>query len=119
MAAGPALIEQTNQRQEAEARRREAEHRHYDEQQRRKQDDNRSRRFVELFKTCRELELADRFLKELRSQNIDPDVQIDGRSVQDWIAWAEKQVTNRDLFAAGPRRISEDIASVTSWTYRD
>ena len=119
VAAGPALIEQTKQRKEAEVLRREAEHRRYEEQQRRKQDDNRWRRFVEMSQTWRELELAGHFLSELRAQNIDPEAQIDGRSVQDWIAWAQMQLTNRDLVAAGPKRIFEDIASVTSWTYRD
>src|SRR6266576_1669148 len=62
-----------------------ADRRRYEEQQRRKRDANRWRQFREIAQDWRELAAARDFLSTLRSMDGDPSIEIDGRSLDDWL----------------------------------
>lgn len=84
VAAGPLLVQQRRERETAERERQLAERRRYEEQQRRKRDANRWRHFREMAQDWRELAAA-HFLSALRSMEVDPSIEIEGRSLGDWL----------------------------------
>lgn len=119
MAAGPLLVEQRRQREEAERQRRIAEQQRYEEQQRRKRDNNRWRRFVDLAKDWRELELARAFLAAVKQAEIDREKEIGGRKLGEWLSWAEERISMTDPINAGAEALFDSIASVNEWNYRE
>lgn len=84
VAAGPLLVQQRREQEAAERERQLAERRRYEEQQRRKRDANRRRHFREMAQDWRELAAA-HFLSTLRSMEVDPSIEIGGRSLGDWL----------------------------------
>jgi len=119
IAAGPLLVEQRRQRDEAERQRRIAEQQRYEEQQRRKRDNNRWRRFIDIAKDWRELELARAFLAAVKQAEIDREKEIGGRKLGEWLSWAEERISTTDPINAGAETIFNSVASVNEWTYRD
>lgn len=119
VAAGPLLVEQRRQREEAERQRQIAERKRYEEQQRQKLDDNRWRRFVDFAQQRRDAEIARAFLEALKAANLDPKREVAGNSIANWIAWAECRLASADPLNSGIDAVFEAIAAVTSWTYRD
>lgn len=59
------------------------------------------------------------FLAALRSMDVTPNAEIDGRSVEEWIAWAEEWLQRADPTAGGVDGVFERVAGITDWTYRD
>lgn len=119
VAAGPLLVQQRKEREAKERERQIAERRRYEEQQRRKREANRWRHFKEMALSWRELAAVREFLSKLRSIDVDPSTEIDGRSVGDWLAWAEECLQRSDPTAHGPENIFKRIAQITEWSYRD
>ncbi|WP_141105775.1 hypothetical protein [Rhizobium sp. R693] len=119
VAAGPLLVQQREDREAAERERQIAEQRRYEEQRHRKRDANRWRRFRELAQNWHDLAAVRDFLAALRSMNVTPIAEIDGRSVDEWIAWAEEWLQRADPTAGGVGSVFERIAEITDWTYRD
>lgn len=91
------------------------EHRRYEEEQRRKFDRNRWRRFPGLATHHHEAELARRFLSVLLNSGSDPTETVSDRPLGDWIDWIDRH----DTAQRGAARAFSDVASVSSWTYRD
>lgn len=119
VAAGPLLVQQRKDREAAERERQLAEQRRYEEQRRRKRDANRWRRFRELAQDWHDLAVVRDFLVVLRSMDATPTAVIDGRSVQEWIEWAEEWLRRADPTADGVGGVFKQIAEVTDWSYRD
>jgi hypothetical protein len=119
VAAGPLLVQQRREREAAERERQLAEQRRYEEQRRRKRDANRWRGFKEMAQDWHELAAVRDFVVALRSMDVDPSVEIDGRSVGEWIAWAEDWLTRADPTSEGVDGIFRRVAEITDWTYHD
>lgn len=85
----------------------------------RTEDANRWRHFRELAQDWHELTAVRDFLVALRSMNVTPTAEIDGRSIKDWIAWAEEWLQRADPTAGGVGSVFERVAGITDWTYRD
>ncbi len=93
--------------------------RHPDWQQHRERDANRWRCFKEMAQDWHELAAVRDFVAALRSMNVDPSVEIEGRSIGEWLAWAEDWLVQADPTTEGLDGIFERVAEVTDWTYRD
>ncbi|TPL20962.1 hypothetical protein FJ945_19650 [Mesorhizobium sp. B2-4-9] len=119
VAAGPLLVQQRKDREAAERERQLAERRRYEEQQRRKRDANRWRRFRELARDWYELAAVREFLTALRSMPNTPAAVVDGRSVEEWIAWADEWLQRADPTSDGVDGVFEAVAEANDWTYRD
>lgn len=119
VAAGPLLVHQRQDREAAERERQLAEQRSYEEQRRRKRDTNRWRCFRELAHDWHELAAVRDFLTTLRSMDTTSAAEVDGRSVEEWIAWAEEWLQRADPTAGGVDGVFKQVATVTDWTYRD
>jgi hypothetical protein len=119
VAAGPLLVQQRREREAAERERRLAERRRYEEQQKRRRDANRWRHFREIALDWRELAAARNLLSMLRSIDVDLSVEINGRSVGDWLVWAEDRLKRADPTANGLEGLFKRIAEITEWSYRD
>lgn len=118
LAAGPLLAQQRGEREEAEKKRQIAERKRYEEQQRRKREDNRWRRFIDFANSWSEVEKAQAFLSALKSADR-PEGTIDGKTLNDWIAWADDRLRDRDPLRNGLEGIFGAIAAITEWNYRD
>lgn len=117
--AGPLLVKQRRDREEAERRQREEEHRRYQEAERKRLDDNRWRRFTELAARWRQTDEVRRFLDALDQH---PDVAgslANGEAVSEWLSWARARLATFDPLADGPAGVFEDLLRITSWTYRE
>lgn len=119
VAAGPLLVQQRKDREAAERERQLAEQRRYEEQQRRKRDANRWRRFRELAEDWHALAAVREFLVKLRSMDAAPSTVVDGRSVEEWIIWAEEWLKQADPIVDGVDGVFEQVAEITDWSYRD
>lgn len=119
VAAGPLLVQQRREREAAERERQLAERRRYEEQQRRKRDANRWRHFREIALDWRELAAARDFLSTLRSMDVDPSIEIDGRSLDDWLTWAEDWLKRADPTVGGLHGVFRRIAEIKEWSYRE
>lgn len=117
IALGPALAEQTRQRQEKERQRHLAEQRRYEEQQRRKLDRNRWRRLLEIAAEWREAKLAREFIAALRASGPDEEQTVGDQTIRDWLTWAEDRATSLDPVGRGTASAFQRVASVTSWEY--
>lgn len=119
VAAGPLLVQQRKCREAAERERQLEEQRRYEEKQRRKRDANRWRRFREMAQDWHELAAVRDFTAALRSMNLDASMEVDGRTIGEWIAWAENWLQLGDPTADGAGGVFEQVASITDWHYRD
>ena len=119
LAAFP-LLERRRLEREVESRRYQlAEQRRREAEQERKREDGRWRRFLEFAGDWRDAELARSFLSALKAQPFEGEKLVAGRSLTDWLAWAETQASERDPLGDGAEPVFESIAEVNSWTYRD
>jgi hypothetical protein len=118
LAMGPHLAGVRREREEearlAEERRREAE----EERRLREREANRWRRFVEFARVSHEVRQARVFLAELRKQP-SAEEMIGGRSLDEWLAWAEARAASSDPLERGAASLFSEIGEVTDWTYRD
>ena len=112
MVAGPIMAEEQRQREE-QARRAE------EERQRRKQDRNRWRRFSEIANVWHEVGTARRFLQALREHDLPEDELVEGRSITEWLDWAERKLKDADPLEHGLADAFGDVAKIKSWTYHD
>lgn len=119
VAAGPLLVDMRRQKEAAERERQLAEQRRHEEERRRKRDRNQWRRFQEMAQAWQDLATVRRFLAALREMQPTSGDDIGGRSVEEWIAWAEDWMRRTDPLADGPQSMFGQIAAVTDWTYRD
>lgn len=119
VAAGPLLVQLRKKREAAERERHLAEQRRYEEQRRRKRDANRWRGFKEMAQDWHELAAVRDFVAALRWMDIDSSDEIEGRSLGEWIAWAEDWLTRADPTSGGVDGIFRRVAEITDWTYRD
>lgn len=117
--AGPILQEKRRQAEEAERRRWEEERRREEARAKRQQDKNCWRRFLELAGRWEDAALASRFIEALEEQLGDADEKFGGRTVAEWLAWARESRDKYDPLRGDRGAIWSNIASVTSWEYRD
>jgi hypothetical protein len=119
VAAGPLLVRQRKEREAAERERQLAERRRYEQQQRKKRDANQWRYFREMAQDWHELAAARDFLGTLRSMDVDSSIEIDGRSVGDWLMWAEDWLQQANPIANGLEDLFRRIADIKEWSYRE
>lgn len=119
VAAGPLLVEQTRRRAEEERQRQITAQKRYEDQQRRKRDDNRWHRFSALAQGWDDLKTTRAFLDALKTKAPSEDMDIDGKPLSEWIAWAEARLEEADPLHHGVEAIFQSVAEVTEWTYRD
>lgn len=117
--AGPTLVKLSREREDAERRRQEAERIRQIETERRQKERNRWRRFGEFARQWEDAERGRRFLAAIEAQEHDRTLTIDGRPLQEWLAWARDQIEQHDPANAGGAPVFDNIASVAAWTYRD
>ena len=115
----PVLAERTRQREEAARRREEERRRVEEERQKQREDDNRWRRFLEIAGDWKQAALAREFIAALRSGDVGANEIIEGRSVAEWIAWAEERAAALDPTGGETRLLFADVSEVRAWTYRD
>lgn len=113
----PVLAERTRQREEAARRWEEERRRAEEERQRRREDDNRWRRFLEIAGAWKRAALAREFIAALRAGDVGANELIEGRSVAEWIVWAEERAAAMDPMGKGPDQLFDDVGSVRAWTY--
>jgi hypothetical protein len=119
LAAFPLLQKRRLEREDEARRYQLAEQRRREAEQERRREDGRWRRFLEFASDWRDAELARNFLAALKAQPFEAEERIAGRSLTEWLAWAEAQASERDPLGEGPEPVFESIAEVNSWTYRD
>lgn len=119
IAAGPLLVQRRLAREENERQRQIAERRRHEEQQRRKREKNRLRRFTELAHDWRDIAVAREFLDALKSDQSASTEEIDGRSREEWIAWAAEQLAAADPLSDGVEGVFRDVSAIKEWSYRD
>jgi hypothetical protein len=117
--AGPLLEEQRVKAEEAERRRREDEHRRQQEADRRKIERNRWRRFLEFSDRWEEADRARRFIATIEASTSTDMVSRGGLSHEEWLTWAKKRLMAYDPLETGIESVWDNLASVTSWEYRD
>lgn len=89
------------------------------ERQRRQQDDNRFRRLCEIAEGWQRVELARAFLRRLRESELPETEPIDGRSLAEWLDWAEARAAAMDPAGQGVEAVFGDLGRITAWSYRD
>lgn len=119
LAAFPLLEKQRLEREEQSRRYQLAEERRRKAELDRRREDGRWRRFLEFVGDWRDVQRARDFITALKAQQFDGEELVDGRSIADWLAWAEAQLLERDPLNWGLDAIFESVAEVNSWTYRD
>lgn len=118
LAMGPHLAENRRER-EAAARLAEERRRQVEEERRvRKRDDNRWRRFLEHADRAEQARKARALIAALRETAGAVDV-VEGRSVSEWLDWAEARANASDPLRSGAERLFADVAQVNDWSYRD
>lgn len=119
LAAETVLTDLRRERAEDERQRRIKEQRRAEEEARRRQDANRWKRFTELAEAWRTAELIRDFISALKAMP-QPEQQetIDGRTIAEWITWAEEWLEKADPTIRGVEAIFKDIAAVTSWAHQ-
>ena len=114
--AGPRLAEQRRKREQEAREHQLAERRRYEEQQRLRREANRRARLLELARAAEDAERVRGFLGRIRAAGLSPDVDVAGRTVQEWMEWAEASVDAADPLAWGAQKIFEEIASITEFS---
>jgi hypothetical protein len=117
--APPLLQERRRRAEEAERRRWEEEQRRQEQQAKRKQDKNRWRRLVELAARWEEAASASRFIEALEALPTDGEQTFDGRTAKEWLTWAREKCAEFDPMRWQPGDVWGNVASVSSWEYRD
>lgn len=116
IAAGPILDNLTKKRIEEQHRRQAAELKAYDEQQKRKREENRWRCFTMIAKQWRDVNLAREFVAAIRSDPKAFDGEIDGRTLENWLAWAETRISQSDPLLIGSNAVFNTVAKVNEWS---
>lgn len=111
----PILAERTRQREEEARRWAEEQRRAEEERQRKREDDNHWRRFLEIAGDWKQAALAREFIAALRVGDSGVDELIDGRSMAEWMAWAEARAAAMDPTGQGAAGLWNDVGSVTAW----
>lgn len=120
LVAGAKLLEEKEiARREEERRRSEQEAERREQARRRKRDKNQWRRFVDLAERQEKADRARAFLARLKALEFDVERMFDGRSIEDWIAWAEAYLAEYDMLANGVEGVFENISYVSADTYPD
>ncbi len=119
LTAGPLLVKQRLEREEAERLRRQAELQRQKEAERKRLDDNRWRRFTEIAERSRRADDARRLLAALEQQPDAGERLADGSSLNDWLAWARNRLDTFDPITTGARHVFDDVLKITNWTYKD
>jgi len=117
--AEPIPKDRRRRHEEAERKRWDEERRRYEDEQRVKQDRNRWRHFVECAHRWREAEIARQFMAALEARLDVSDVPIGDRSAKQWIDWARVRLAEHDPLMGDAEPVLQDVAAVTSWTYRE
>jgi hypothetical protein len=112
-ARAPALVQQHEDRDRADAKRRAAAARLKQEQERLEVDAARWRRFVELAQQWREAETARQFLTALEQQS-DTEATIGGKPLTDWLAWARDSSRRYDPIN-GAAAVFEAVVEAGQW----
>jgi len=100
--AGPLLVKQRREREEAERLRREEEHRRYQKAELKRLDGNRWRRFVELADRWKQADDARRFLAALEQHPGGCEVLPGDTTIADCFAWAHDWLERFHPLARGP-----------------
>lgn len=115
----PVLAERSRQRAEAAQKFAEAQRLAEEERQRRREDDNRWRRFLDIAAAWKEAAMAREFIAALRAGEVGGSDLIEGRSVAEWIDWAEQRAHALDAAGGKPATLFADVGAVHSWTRLD
>lgn len=89
------------------------------ERQRKQQDDNRWSRFVQIAESWKRAELAREFIAKLKELDLPESELVDGRSLVEWLDWAEAKAEVRDPVRQGIEATFSDLARVSPWTSFD
>jgi len=75
--------------------------------------------FKEMARDWQDLAAVRDFLATLRSLDIDPELEIDRRSLKDWLSWVEDRLRRADPTTNGIERAFSQVATIQEWSYRD
>jgi hypothetical protein len=89
------------------------------ERERRQQDDKRWRRFLQIADGWKRAELAREFIARLRQLDIQRSEPTEGRSVAEWLDWAEAKARELDPVEQGVGLIFADVARIHAWSRVD
>ncbi len=84
----------------------------------RRLDKNRFRRLAEHAEAWRTTSLVRRFVAAVRETDLDMGAMIEGKTIAQWLNWAEVAVDRHDPLLH-PKNVIESIAAVGRWTYPD
>lgn len=84
----------------------------------RRLDRNRFRRLAEHAEAWRTTSLVRRFVAAVRETDLDMGAMIEGKTIAQWLIWAEVAVDRHDPLLR-PKSVIESIAAVDRWTYPD
>jgi hypothetical protein len=110
LAAGPLLVQRNLEQEAADHERRLAEYRWHETQRQRRCDVDRWLAFKELAQDWEELATVRDFLRTLRSIGGDPNAIVDGRSVAQWIVWADEWLSRSDPIRNGVAGVFTTVA---------
>ena len=119
MVLGPMLAERTRKREDERLIWEEQQRQRELERQRKQQDDNRWTRFVQIAEGWKRTELAREFIARLRQLDLPESEPVDGRTLANWIEWAEAKANELDPVGQGIEAIFTDVAQITAWTRFD
>jgi hypothetical protein len=77
-----------------------------------KQEENRRQRLGELAHNWRTANLIRDFIAEIKSKPFDAEKNVDGKTLAQWLVWAEATVATLDLTRHGPESLFSIIGSV-------
>ncbi len=89
-----------------------------DQEAQRRLDRNRFRRLAEHAEAWRTTSLVRRFIAAVRETDLDMGAMIEGKTIAQWLNWAEVAVDRHDPLLH-PKNVIESIAAVGRWTYPD
>ena len=116
VAAGPLLVQQRLEREEARQRQIE-EQKRQERRQAKKRDDNRWHLFGRFAKQARDVDLARAFLASLKANASDPTEMAGDKAIGEWIAWAEERIERDDPRLRNPKDIFSTLSAVSEWNY--
>lgn len=112
LTAQSVLAEMRRERAEEDQQRRLDAQRRAEIEARRRQEVKRWQRMTELAQAWRTADATRAFLSALKSMpQPDQAVMIDGRTLEDWVQWADARLDESDPFTHGIEAIFEDIAA--------
>jgi hypothetical protein len=119
IAAVPLLAEKRRRWEEVVRKEMVAERRRHKAEERREREHNQRSRFIELANAWRKASVARELLNALQDADIDQNLRIAGRSLRDWMSWADTYIADADPLNRGVEHVFQDIAKVTGGTYSD